>query len=235
MRGLYRGVVPGVVGIVPAAAVYMLFFQTLKTRFTARFPNRGRNAAIALAAAVGDVAACLVRVPCEVVKQRLQVGYYIDSRAALAGFARPALLYAGLGAQLARDVPYAAVEFVFYENLKAAAARRNGEGRKLGRVESFLVGGASGAAAAIASNPLDVVKTRLMTQIRVGGMVKYRGVGHALVTVAREEGAAAFAKGIAPRIVAKTLQSALFFAAYETIKRKIAAVVGVQMTTQELH
>lgn len=230
--------IPGVVGIVPAAAVYMLFFQTLKTRLTARFPKRGRNAAIALAAGLGDVAACLVRVPCEVVKQRLQVGVYLNARAAMAGFGRLGTMYTGLGAQLARDVPYAAVEFVFYENLKAAAARgkEDGKGRKLGKMESFLVGGASGAVAAIASNPLDVVKTRVMTQVRAaGGAVKYRNVGHALVTVAREEGVAAFSKGIAPRIAAKTLQSALFFAAYETIKRSIATVVGVEMAQQELH
>lgn len=231
LRGLYKGVVPGVVGIVPAAAVYMLVFQTLKTRLAKRFPRRGRNAAIALSAAVGDVAASLVRVPCEVLKQRLQVGVYNDLGAALRTLAAARQLpklYAGLSAQLARDVPYAAVEFVFYENLKNGVSG-DGDGTRLSRAKSFLVGGASGAAAAIASNPLDVVKTRLMTQMKLQGAVRYRGVGHALVTVAKEEGLSAFAKGIAPRIAAKTLQSALFFAAYETIKRSIAGVVGVEM------
>lgn len=230
VRGLYRGVVPGVVGIVPAAAVYMLVFQSLKTRLTARFPDRGRNVAIAASAAIGDVVASLVRVPCEVLKQRLQVGVYSDLGGALRGLVASrqlGRLYAGLGAQLARDVPYAAVEFVFYENLKNGVS--DGKGEKLSRAESFVVGGVSGAAAAIASNPLDVVKTRLMTQTRTGGGVKYKGVGHALVTVAREEGVKTFAKGIAPRIAAKTLQSALFFAAYETIKKHIAQVVGVEM------
>lgn len=229
--GLYRGVIPGVVGIVPAAAVYMLVFQSLKSRLAKRFPKRGRNVAIALSAAVGDVAASLVRVPCEVLKQRLQVGVYNDLGLALRNLLASRQLprlYAGLSAQLARDVPYAAVEFVFYENLKNGVSP-NGDGAKLNRAQSFLVGGASGAAAAIASNPLDVVKTRLMTQIKGSGVVKYRGVGHALVTVAKEEGVGAFAKGIAPRIAAKTLQSALFFAAYETIKRGIAGVVGVEM------
>lgn len=230
LRGLYRGVVPGVVGIVPAAAVYMVVFQSLKSRLVRRFPRRGRNVAIALSAAVGDVAASLVRVPCEVLKQRLQVGVYADLGTALRGLVATGhvgRLYAGLGAQLARDVPYAAVEFVFYENLKNGVS--DGKGEKLSRAESFLVGGLSGAAAAVASNPLDVVKTRLMTQMRSGGGVKYRGVGHALVTVAREEGVKTFAKGIAPRIAAKTLQSALFFAAYETMKKRIAEVVGVEM------
>jgi len=149
-------------------------------------------------------------------------------------------LYTGLPAQLARDVPYAAVEFVFYENLKAWAVRRSrrngGAEGKLSRSESFLVGGASGAAAAIFSNPMDVVKTRLMTQIRTGGAaVRYRGVGHALVTVAREEGVQAFAKGIAPRIAAKTLQSAMFFAAYEALKKSFARLLDVKMTPKAAH
>lgn len=181
---------------------------------------------MAIAAAVGDVAACLVRVPCEVMKQRLQVGVYASLGHAVGELGRVrrwGSLYAGLGAQLARDVPYAAVEFMFYERLKEGVG---GEKRRLSRGESFVVGGLSGAVAAVASNPMDVVKTRLMTQVGRGG---YGGVGEALVRVAREEGVGAFAKGVAPRIAAKTLQSALFFAVYESLKRAIGHGLGVEM------
>lgn len=213
-------------GIVPAAAVYMLTFQTLKHALGDGLEGNLRSAAVAVAAAVGDVAACLVRVPCEVVKQRLQVGVYRDLGGALAELSRLGRwgrLYAGLGAQLARDMPYAAVEFAFYERLKEGVGRGK---RRLSRGESFVVGGLSGAAAAVASNPMDVVKTRLMTQVGKGG---YGGVGEALMRVAREEGVGAFAKGIAPRIAAKTLQSALFFAVYESLKRAIGNGLGVEM------
>lgn len=252
IRGLYRGVIPGVIGIVPAAAVYMLTFQALKARLTRRLP-RARNVAIALAAGLGDVAASLVRVPCEVLKQRLQVGVYTDLAHALGHVstrASPLRLYTGLSAQLARDVPYAAVEFVFYENLKAYVLRVRGrdadrdghvqslqlQQTRLSRWQSFAVGGASGAAAAVVSNPMDVVKTRLMTQVRVAGApVRYRGVAHALLTVAREEGVGTFAKGIAPRIAAKTLQSAMFFAAYEALKKSFAQVLNVDMSRKTAH
>lgn len=248
--GLYRGVIPGVIGIVPAAAVYMLTFQSLKNQLAKRFPRRKNDVVIALSAGIGDVAASVVRVPCEVLKQRLQVGIYTDIRHALttiAGSGSLTRLYVGLPAQLARDVPYAAAEFVMYENLKAAVLRRRKptelskahgpaaariqqrlQDGKLGRGQSFYVGGLSGAIAAIVSNPMDVVKTRLMTQIRQGGSTRYRGVSHALVTIWREEGTRAFARGIAPRIAAKTLQSALFFAAYETLRRSLSGVMGVE-------
>eukprot|EP00178_Gracilaria_changii_P014239 TRINITY_DN40297_c0_g1_i1.p2 TRINITY_DN40297_c0_g1~~TRINITY_DN40297_c0_g1_i1.p2 ORF type:complete len:352 (-),score=105.22 TRINITY_DN40297_c0_g1_i1:1153-2208(-) len=227
VRGLYRGVVPGVVGIVPAAAVYMLTFQTLKRRLSRRFPARQRDVVVAMSAAVGDVAASLVRVPCEVLKQRLQVGMYSNVSQAVRAASRLPLrsMYAGLSAQLARDVPYAAVEFVVYENLKARL-KTDERLAKRARLHSLLVGGVSGAVAALVSNPMDVVKTRLMTQT-ASSVVRYRGVAHALTTVATNEGVRAFAKGIAPRIAAKTLQSALFFAAYERVKSSLAQMLGV--------
>lgn len=274
--GLYKGVIPGVAGIVPAAAVYMLTFQTLKAQLGKRFPRRKNDVVVAISAALGDVAASLVRVPCEVLKQRLQVGVYSNALQALRLSLAPAAgglarLYAGLGAQLTRDVPYAAAEFVIYENLKTAALRRaerrsqyvaremnykdsdrnddvarQEQGQpaaarlqqrlqdgKLGRVDGLVVGAIAGAIAAIVSNPADVVKTRLMTQVRSGGSAHiargraYQGVRDAFVRIAKEEGIFVFGKGIAPRIAAKALQSALFFAAYEGLRKTISTAVGV--------
>lgn len=257
LRGLYRGMVPGVTGIVPAAAVYMLTFQTVRAQLAARFPRRARDVCVAMAAAVGDVAASVVRVPCEVLKQRLQVGVYADMRAAIAAVGgvsvgasatAPALLrgvrslYAGLGAQLVRDVPYVMAEFVVYEQLKLAAGGRGashateedgdvGKGRPK-RGEGLWMGAVAGVVAAIVSNPADVVKTRLMTQVRGAATVgvrstAYRGVADAFVRVVREEGPAAFAKGIAPRMAAKALQSGLFFAVYERMRIALALALQV--------
>lgn len=281
--GLYKGVVPGVAGIVPAAAVYMLTFQTLRAQLGKRFPRRKNDVVVAVSAALGDVAASLVRVPCEVLKQRLQVGVYSNVLQALRLSLAPAAgglgrLYAGLGAQLTRDVPYAAAEFVIYENLKTAALRRaerrsqhiaremsssnkdsnrNDVGRqeqgqpaaarlqqrlqdgKLGRVDGLVVGAIAGAIAAIVSNPADVVKTRLMTQVRTGGSAHlakgraYQGVRDAFIRIAKEEGVFVFGKGIAPRIAAKALQSALFFAAYEGLRKTISTAVGVDSNNRK--
>lgn len=276
VRGLYRGVIPGVAGIVPAAAVYMVTFQTLKARLAERFPRRQNDVVVAIAAGLGDVAASFVRVPCEVLKQRLQVGVYANVAHALrsvgsAGGGGISRLYAGLNAQLVRDVPYAAAEFVVYENLKTLALKRADrreqrkqgtvtnstdqasekdtsgkrfQDRKLGRGGSLVVGAVAGAFAAIISNPADVVKTRLMTQVhRQGGVsvsaamahVPYRGVRDALTRVAREEGLSAFGKGITPRIAAKALQSALFFAAYEGLRRAIGTAMDIDVSDQSAH
>lgn len=205
----------------------MLTFQTLKKRLSKQFPNRSRDIVVASSAAVGDVAASLVRVPCEVLKQRLQLSVYPSFKHAFQAAVHSPLskIYAGLGAQLARDVPYAAVEFVVYENLKARL-KSDERFAKRARAHSLMVGGVSGAVAALVSNPMDVVKTRLMTQTATSA-VRYRSVAHAFSSVARQEGVRAFAKGIAPRIAAKTLQSALFFAAYEKVKSTLAVLLRV--------
>lgn len=251
LSGLYKGVIPGVLGIVPAAAVYMVTFQTLRSELGRLFPRRRNDVVVAMSAAVADVGASLVRVPCEVLKQRLQVGVYRNVLHAVRMSFNGSLgkgvtrLYAGLGAQLVRDVPYAAVEFVVYENVKSnfmrkqmvASARKGVDlGQrdvKMKRTDGLVIGGIAGAVAAIVSNPADVVKTRLMTQVRnggtpyVAGQRAYRGVCDTFVRIAREEGFATFGKGIAPRIAAKALQSALFFAAYEGLRRAIGNAVGV--------
>lgn len=79
----------------------------------------------------------------------------------------------------------------------------------------------------------DVVKTRLMTQIAspaTGGALRYRGVAHCAVTIAREEGAAAFARGLVPRVAAKTVQSAVFFSVYEAVRAAVAEALRVDMS-----
>lgn len=273
VRGLYRGVVPGVAGIIPAAAVYMLAFQTLRARLGTRFPRRRNDVVVAVSAGIADVAATLVRVPCEVLKQRLQIGLYPNVVSALRSIiTTPSAiprLYVGLSAQLVRDVPHAATEFVVYENLKSLALRRlrrqhqkiernssvdygaaaqhlqhRTQDTKLDRPSALVIGAVAGAFAAIISNPADVVKTRLMTQMQSSNPKSafspiitpaplYRSVRDAFARIAREEGISAFAKGITPRIAAKALQSALFFATYEGLRRAIGGALKVDANSTQ--
>lgn len=250
-QGLYRGVIPGVVGIVPAAAVYMLTFQTLKSKLGERFPKRKNDLVVAFSAGLADVAASLIRVPCEVLKQRLQIGIYNNiSHALKTVISKRQIprLYTGLSAQLSRDVPYAAAEFLVYENLKSSIYTFRNQSKQqndddnvkdeqLGKVDGLLIGALAGAFAAIISNPADVVKTRLMTQIKSQGTANatgiqvtvqpYKGVRDAFQRIAKEEGMKTFTKGIAPRIAAKALQSALFFAAYDGLRRAVSKALHV--------
>lgn len=160
-RGLYRGLAPALAGVVPAAALYMGVYQSTKAALLPRFGPAWAPAAVALAAAVGDTAASLVRAPCELIKQRLQVGVYGGFGGALASLRGQGLaaVYVGLPAQLARDIPFAATEFLMYEALQTRerrrAAERDGGGGGGERLRRGLgVGAVSGAVASFVSNPL---------------------------------------------------------------------------------
>ena len=62
-------------------------------------------------------------------------------------------LYAGYGSFLLRDLPFDAIEFVAYEQLKLAVKRFKG-GRELTSPETAVVGAGAGACTAILTTPL---------------------------------------------------------------------------------
>ena len=61
----------------------------------------------------------------------------------------------------------------------------------------LLSGATAGVVANSLTHPLDVVRARLTVQdISSGGVIKYKGISHAVKTMAREEGFRALFKGI---------------------------------------
>ena len=248
-RHLYKGLSGNLVGVVPACALFFAVYEPAKRALlptpgadgegTAAHHRRTAAAHLAAAASAG-LASSLVRVPTEVVKTRMQTGQFSSARAALRHIVAKegrlaAGLFAGFGSFLLRDLPFDAIEFASYEQLKLAwcamaaapsstaprpaappggtdseeekAARGEGERtrRPLKQHESAVLGAVAGMVTGAVTTPLDVVKTRLMTQGpegRGGGGDgrRYRGVVDCVARMVREEGAASLLKGIQPRV-----------------------------------
>ncbi|GFR47022.1 hypothetical protein Agub_g8707, partial [Astrephomene gubernaculifera] len=216
-KGLYAGVWGNLAGVAPASAIFMACYEPTKLAVQARVSEDRQYLGPVVAGAAAGAASSLIRVPTEVVKQRLQTGEFkgavtavrtILTREGLRG------LYAGYGAFMLRDLPFDAIEFVAYEQIKKAygAAVR----RELNPGETSLIGAFAGGFTGVITTPLDVLKTRLMTQ---GASGRYKNLLDATVTIARTEGLSAFMSGWQPRLMWISLGGFVFFPVLEAAKK----------------
>ncbi|XRB10563.1 mitochondrial carrier protein [Pseudoscourfieldia marina] len=223
-KSLYRGLPATLVYVTPSTALFFAIFNAIKANAIAS----GTNAVSATlaSAALANVAASAVRVPPEVMKQRVQAGLYPNLAKAAVGMWREdgfSAFYRGYSAQVLRDVPYAAVQFGTYEAVRrwqqrtaaSAETSRNPLVRLASRIPSGALGG---MAAVVVTSPLDAAKTRIMTS---RGVVRgmYRGAGgtlRCLRNMTREDGVGACFRGILPRLAYKMPSSGLFLFLNET-------------------
>ena len=167
--GVYKGIGSVIAGSAPGAALFFVSYEHVKT--TLRHDEKtGSSAAIThmLAASIGEIAACSVRVPTEVIKQRAQASQFASSWQALRHIFTANIsaimvwreLYRGWGITIMREIPFTVIQFPLWEAMKKW--RGEAKGRKANPAESAVFGSVSGAVAAAATTPLDVLKTRLM-------------------------------------------------------------------------
>ena len=194
-RGLYGGWVPAMLGSFPGTIIFFGTYEYSKRHmidfgvrpqvayltsgiFTNLHPMV-RSQSSQIIGFVADFAASFVYVPSEVLKTRLQLqgrynnpffqsGYNYKSTAHAArtivrqeGFM--ALFY-GYKATIFRDLPFSALQFAFYEQGQTWA-RQWKQSREIGLPLELLTGAAAGGLAGVITCPLDVVKTRIQTQV----------------------------------------------------------------------
>lgn len=228
LSGLYAGFGPAVVASAPAAAAFFGVYDYVKTVLEKRAGSKKERYAPlchVIAASLGDVAGSTVRAPFEVIKQRLQSGLYSGAGAAIRGtFANQGFagFYTGYFSLIIRELPFDAIQFPLYEYLKTVASKRK-NGKELQTWEASVCGSIAGAVSAALTTPLDVVKTRLMTQSAV--TPKYNGIVHGITTIAKEEGAQALMSGVVPRVIWISLGGAVFFGAYEAAKKVLLPTI----------
>lgn len=219
-KGLYSGLGGNLVGVLPASALFVGIYEPTKRKLLDVFPENLSAVAHLTAGAVGGFAASLIRVPTEVVKQRMQTGQFSTAPNAVRmivakeGFRG---LYAGYGSFLLRDLPFDAIQFCIYEQLRIdykLVAKR-----ELNDPENALIGAFAGAITGAITTPLDVLKTRLMVQ---GQTKQYSGIVSCAQTILREEGPKAFLRGIEPRVLWIGIGGSIFFGVLEKTKSVLA-------------
>ena len=212
-HGVYKGVGVAFIGSMPGAAMFFLTYENLRSRLVRDY-GLPQPAADVVAAPVGEVVACVIRVPVEAVKQRLQVAMHPTMGDAVRAIYRTGGaggFYAGYRVTLMREIPFGCIQFPLYEALKRMLSTAYG-GAVVPSYGAACCGWFAGATAAALTTPFDVAKTRIML-----GQGKGLGVFPLLLTISKEEGAAGLFRGIAPRVTWISIGGFVFFGVYDGI------------------
>ncbi|XP_042447134.1 nicotinamide adenine dinucleotide transporter 1, chloroplastic-like isoform X1 [Zingiber officinale] len=184
-------------------------------------------------ASAGAVAATFV-CPLDVIKTRLQVhgppevcpssshrNIIISSLKQIIKKEGVSGLYRGLTPTVTALLPNWAVYFPVYNHLKSLLHSHVDENNELSVGANILAAAGAGAATAITTNPLWVVKTRLQTQGMRDDVVPYKGMLSALRRIMLEEGRRGLYSGLLPSLVGVS-HVAIQFPSYEKIKSYLA-------------
>ncbi|XP_030496280.1 nicotinamide adenine dinucleotide transporter 1, chloroplastic-like isoform X1 [Cannabis sativa] len=182
-------------------------------------------------ASAGAIAATFV-CPLDVIKTRLQVhgvpsghkgSIIVSSLENIIKTEGLRGLYRGLSPTILALLPNWAVYFTVYERLKhllhSHAVADDSHHLTIGA--NMVAAAGAGAATAISTNPLWVVKTRLQTQGMRPDVIPYKSIFSALTRIAHEEGFRGLYSGVLPSLVGVS-HVAIQFPAYEQIKYYIA-------------
>jgi solute carrier family 25 S-adenosylmethionine transporter 26 len=221
-RHIFKGLGPTALGSFPGSATFFFTYSHCNQLLLSKNNNNNNSSWLPhmVSAAIGEVMACIVRVPTENVKQNLQANRYPNFATALRAFRQKGGWYNGYFSTVLRDVPFSVIQFPIWEALKQSVKSR--QGYVATPIQSALFGSLSGAFAAAITTPLDVVKTRMMTS-----PLEYRGnIYTCLHKIYVEEGWKAWFRGIQPRVFWISIGGAVYFGAYEETKKMYSKIMN---------
>lgn len=230
---LWRGTDAALLMAVPMVGIYLPLYDFLQAQWAG---SLGASAPV-YAGAFARTIAVLCTSPLELVRTRMQAVLHhqqptstqaqaaskqsrmwshlnLDRNASLPSRVRS--LWTGVGATLARDVPFSAIYWGLLEPIRHSMIPSHMQATKSDTLAANLVSGSlAGAAAAAVTTPLDVVKTRI--QLDNSGKAQTPML-QTLRHIARDSGMKGLFTGLGPRAVRAAPACAIVVASYEVIK-----------------
>ncbi|GFP82636.1 probable S-adenosylmethionine carrier 2 chloroplastic [Phtheirospermum japonicum] len=205
VRGFYRGSIPAILGQFSSHGLRTGVFEASKLVLINVAPTLPELQVQSVASFCSTFLGTAVRIPCEVLKQRLQAGLFDNVGEAIVGTWQQDGLrgfFRGTGATLCREVPFYVAGMGLYAESKKPW-------------ETIAVGALSGGLAAVLTTPFDVIKTRMMTAPQ-GRQVTLSMVAFSIL---RHEGPIGLFKGAVPRFFWIAPLGAMNFAGYELARK----------------
>ncbi|XP_030063025.1 mitochondrial S-adenosylmethionine carrier protein [Microcaecilia unicolor] len=226
-RGIYAGVSSTAVGSFPNAAAFFATYEYVKC--VLKFSSSSYLSPVThmCAASLGEIVACLIRVPSEVIKQRAQVSPSSTTYQMLANTLRQEGiqgLYRGYKSTVLREIPFSLVQYPLWEFLKDLWSLK--QGHVVDSWQAAVCGAFAGGFAAAVTTPLDVAKTRIMLA-KTGSWTASGNVFFVMHHVWKMEGIVGLFAGLIPRMTAISMGGFIFLGAYDKA-RSLLLQLGIK-------
>ncbi|XP_037293688.1 mitochondrial glycine transporter isoform X2 [Manduca sexta] len=220
IAGLWRGMVPSIARCVPGVGLYFSSLHWLKAKLGKTKGDLGPIEAIMLGVLARTMSG-VVLIPMTVIKTRYESGVYKYN--SLGGALKAIYkaegirgLSCGLGPTLARDAPFSGLYLMFYTQTKQAVPKEWMQAPSAASAVHFTSGIIAGILASLATNPADVLKTKMQLYPD-----KFPNAFSAAIYVHQTYGIRGYFKGAVPRMLRRTLMAAMAWTVFEEITRTI--------------
>ncbi|CAI0451283.1 unnamed protein product [Linum tenue] len=252
VRGLYRGLSPTILAILPNWAVYFTVYEKLKGLFLTNGDESGqltvgRNMIVAAGA---GAATAITTNPLWVVKTRLQGSWEINSTSLCLVwtvlhpeitvfsviFSDTGNANCGILPSLA-GISHVAIQFPAYEKIKSyMAARDNTTIDELSPGDVAVASSIAKVGASVTTYPHEVIRSRLQEQGQVRGTeARYAGVVDCVRKVFLKEGLPGFYRGCATNLLRTTPSAVITFTSYEMIHRLLEGLIPPEKRHSKPH